>query len=318
MYNKSLINVNKVKQEICFEFSEGEKKKIKEIKKYDEEGKLNGYFSEENENKLEFYDISSFDKDGYQIMEIFYDCENFEHGYPQKYSTKEINIMRLDETYYESKKYDNKGKCIDKSIEINETWSIGKDMECKYVYNNKGKIIRKYLSRFENNRKLVFCLNFDKIMYCIEKSVYTYNNNNNIVKEESWSNYVKGYLEPLVYEHEHRIFEFDDRNNRTEERYIRPDGTEMWKDSLSFKHDENGRLVKLIQYDDSGEKYIIDTFYYDAKGNDINEISEKANGEKISEIKREYYDNGLMKSYLFKNMESKIFQGTLYEYEYFE
>lgn len=234
MYNEKQKKQNDVKREMCYASPDNESiknhgKPVK-INEYNEDAKLNRTFSEENNDTIEFYDISRFDKEGNQIMEIFYDCRNFINSYPQEYSSKDIDFYSHDGTYYESKKYDNKDRMINKVSEITETRRKGKDIEWQYRYDAKGKIKRKFITKYENNKKLIFCLDFYENSLSLKKTYYIYDNYNNIISDESWSYIVYDPMEILypTTDYSHKVYTYDERNNRKEEIHINSDETIFW------------------------------------------------------------------------------------------
>lgn len=307
MPNKDIIKLNKVNREIRFEFSEDGSLKNQgkpiEINEYDKEGKLNGYISEENQNRKKFYNIRSFDKERNQIDETFFDCKNFINGYPHVYERKQIDITSHDNSYYKSKTWDYKGKMIRKYVGIKEIRWKAKEIRWEYVYDENWKLKSKYITKFHNNKESSYTLEFNETTVRLNKNCFTYYYYNN---------------KPHQYDYDRKGHKFKEISKMTDERYMKIGETIIFKDTVTWKFDKTGKLIKRIRKDEEGEKSFIYTFYYDDKCNKIKELSKNANGEVISEKLWEYYDNGLIKSHINKDNETKSFKGVANVYEYYE
>ncbi len=222
-------------------------KQKKSIEKY-----LYQTFSDDLENDIievsgKLLSIEKFDEKGNLILSKTYDkdeeiAEHIERKYEDNLLVEEIIFMNGEVVEKHEFKY-NSDNLIDREIviysdETKETWY--------FKYNNQKKLIDKrsqpesdeyivYLFEYENN-KMLSEKEFENEELIIEKN-YKYDENGNLIAF---------LFKDIVEEKEMKVInEYDTYGNKLHE--LKYDSQDRLVNRLSFKYDENKRLIKKVE-----------------------------------------------------------------------
>jgi len=222
-------------------------KQKKSIEKY-----LYQTFSDDLENDIievsgKLLSIEKFDVKGNLILSKTYNkdeeiAEHIERKYEDNLLVEEIIFMNGEVVEKHEFKY-NSDNLIDREIviysdETKETWY--------YKYNNQKKLIEKrsqpesdeyivYLFEYENN-KILSEKEFENEEHIIEKN-YKYDENGNLIAF---------LFKDIVEEKEMKVInEYDTYGNKLRE--LKYDSQDRLVNRLSFKYDENKRLIKKVE-----------------------------------------------------------------------